>query len=63
MDTIVCNNRFLMGLKPIIIAAFLLICFSCIFLPVVFYAFIVELKKKPFAIVRFYYLAYCPLVP
>lgn len=26
--------------------AFLLICFSCIFLPVVFYAFIVELKKE-----------------
>lgn len=45
MDTIICNNRWISGIKQILIVVFLFICFSCIFFPIVFYSFIIELKN------------------
>lgn len=46
MNTIIFNNRWISGIKPIVIVVFLFLCFICIFFPVVFYSFIIELKKE-----------------
>lgn len=46
MDTIICNNRVVAGIKTILMIGFLFICFSCIFFPVVFYSFIIRLKNE-----------------
>lgn len=46
MDTIICNNRWISGIKQMLIVVFLFICFSCIFFPIVFYSFIIELKNE-----------------
>lgn len=56
MTTIICNNRWASGIKPILIVVFLFICFSCIFFPIVFYSFIIELKKGATSNVSFVFL-------